>query len=255
MTGMQKPKSLAADGLRPRVGWLCRREVALIALILVVFSGGRMASAQEEKNGSLIIRYVPPVADAPKVRVQAGTRAGDDDLPSLSALAPEHVGWTTREQPVLYWAQSAPARNRIQLTLIEPTAIDPVLMFTADRDAPAGIHRLDLAEHGVKLQVGKNYQWHVALVVDPENRSKDIVASGWIRRVENPEPERAANKSAEEACRLADKGLFYDAVQVLCEIVDEKPEDKTARELRRLLLKQVDVDLDKLMKPTPGEKE
>jgi hypothetical protein len=47
--------------------------------------------------------YNPPQRGAPAGRVAGGTRGFNNDLPMLSALAPNHTGLSVHPQPTLYW--------------------------------------------------------------------------------------------------------------------------------------------------------
>ena len=60
-----------------------------------------------------------------------------------------------------------------------------------------------------------HYQWSVALILDPNERSKDIVASGFIDRVESSSEltTRLAKAGQDESAAVyADEGLWYDAL-------------------------------------------
>ena len=47
-----------------------------------------------------------------------------------------------------------------------------------------GVHRFRLSDHNVRLAVGVAYQWAVTVIPDSSRRSRDILASGTIERVE-----------------------------------------------------------------------
>jgi hypothetical protein len=85
-----------------------------------------------------------------------------------------------------------------------------------------------LADYGVTLEVGVEYQWSIALVVDPEQRSSDIVATGWIERVPAP----AATPA--DAVEAAARGLWYDAIDAASVRAERTPGD--AAELDALLV-------------------
>jgi hypothetical protein len=187
------------------------------------------------------ISYTPPKLGAPKVRVDGGTRGDDQTLPSLSVLAPDHVGLTTREQPALFWFQSTPAKVRFELTLLEENKNEPLVEVKVE-DSSSGIQRLDLAERKVKLSPDVSYEWTVALVTDPSNRSKDIIASGVIRRVQ-PSAELQAKLSKATKADLpfiyAEEGIWYDAVGALAEQIQAEPSNKALHAVRASLLSQV----------------
>src|SRR4030095_7120345 len=72
--------------------------------------------------------YNPPKRGAPAGRVGGGTRGGTQrDVFVLSVLAPDHSGFTTNEQPSLYWYISNSTSLPIELTLMDPQGIQPIL--------------------------------------------------------------------------------------------------------------------------------
>jgi hypothetical protein len=157
-------------------------------------------------------------------------------------LAPDHTGFTVQEQPTLFWYQSQPADVPFELTLLANNTVQPLLQVRLPNARAAGIQRLNLAEHNVKLLPGVEYEWVVALVVDPENRSKDVIASGWIERVE-PSPSlrsRLENAKAEDLpSAYAEEGIWLDTLTTMSALVEARPKDRALQEGRAALLQQV----------------
>jgi hypothetical protein len=159
----------------------------------------------------------------------------------LDVLAPDDVGLTTQEQPSLFWYQSKPAKAKFELTLLEENKAKPVVQVTEERSVKAGIQRVRLSEHKVKLVPGVEYQWVVALVTDPENRSSDLVASGVIKRVEASAKLKEAVGGATSAALAgvyAEAGIWYDALAALSDRIEANPGDKGLVDARRDLLRQ-----------------
>jgi hypothetical protein len=157
-------------------------------------------------------------------------------------LAPDDIGTTTQEQPSLFWFQSKPAEAKFELTLLEQKKVKPLVQVKVDRASKAGIQRLNLSDHGVKLNPGVEYQWVVALVTDPENRSTDLVASGVIKRVAPAAElkEKISQAAPGSLAHLyADAGIWYDALAALSDQIEAQPGDKTLRQTRAELLRQV----------------
>ena len=94
------------------------------------------------------------------------------------------------------------------MTLLEENKLKPVLQVKFERSSKAGIQRIKLSEHGVKLAPNVEYQWVVALVTDPDNRSSDLVASGAIKRIEPSAELRARIAGASPA---ALPGVYAEA--------------------------------------------
>lgn len=184
-------------------------------------------------RGKLI--YKPIGRGAPAGRVDAGSRGDGDEVASLYVLAPEHVGLTTHSQPTLFWFQTAPARLPFEISILKPNDPTPVLHIRRSNAASSGFQHLDLADHGVSLAPGVDYQWVVALVRDPQSRSRDIVSSGWIRHVG---PKEGLARSSDSAA-FAAEGIWYDAVTALFSQIAIHPHDAQLAADRRDLLTQV----------------
>jgi hypothetical protein len=188
------------------------------------------------------VKFRPAGTGAASVRVTGGSRGTGDDQVTLDVLAPDEIGITTQEQPSLYWFQSKPAKAKFELTLLEENKPKPIVQVVVERSTKAGIQRLKLSEHGAKLTTGVEYQWVVALIPDPDNRSKDLVASGVIKRIE-PTADLKQKVSKASAASLpgvyAEAGIWYDALTVLSDQIDAQPDNKALRQTRADLLQQV----------------
>src|SRR6266850_838809 len=190
------------------------------------------------------IVYKPPLRGAPAVRIDGGSRGNGVSLICLNVLAPDHTGLVVQEQPSLYWYQSEPAAVPLELTLIVDKKAQPVLQVKLPDAGRAGIQRLKLSDYHVTLSPGIEYEWVVALVVDPESRSKDVVASGYIQRV-NPSAgltARLANAGkAERPSIYAEEGIWYDALDAVSDLVEAQPDNASWRAEQAALLQQAGV--------------
>ena len=201
--------------------------------------------AANKPRASTVPVYVPPMRGAPVARVGGGTRGIGDDLPYVSVVTPEHTGYSSSPQPVLYWYLSEPLDTRFEFALINDDEIEPIIELASEREMQKGLNFLDLSEHGVSLKPGIIYQWSVALVGQPETRSSDIVSSGTIELVELGADQRAALAQAtgEESVMLyAREGYWYDAFTGLSRLIDAKPGNAGLLETRAALLRQVGLE-------------
>ncbi|MDR4498986.1 MAG: DUF928 domain-containing protein [Candidatus Scalindua sp.] len=186
--------------------------------------------------------YKPPKRGAPAALVGGGSRGTEAGLSPLSVIAPDHVGLTVREQPSLYWYLSKPVSSRIEFTLIDNIAIQPLLELELGTHIKPGMHRISLADYGIYLSTGKQYQWFVALVADPEHRSKDVIAGGVIEYIEPPESltTRLAQAGKAKSPHIyAESGIWYDAFSSMSDLVSNAPEDMKRRKQRASLIEQV----------------
>ncbi len=175
--------------------------------------------AKPDKLALAKIKYQPPLRGALSSeqphRRRGGARGDGVSLITLEVLAPDHTGWTGQPQPTLYWFQSAPADVPFEFSVIREGDPKPLVLVRLPDARAAGLQRLRLADHGVKLEPGVEYEWVVALVVNPESRSRDVIASGYIQY----DPASTARTDAAES---AAAGLWYDA---LSQIIDAQSDE------------------------------
>ncbi len=225
----------------------CGKYSVVLAMLLASGPGAELARAQTAPqqgatNAPAKVKFRPPTTGAPSVRVTGGSRGTGDSTITLDVLAPDEIGVTTQEQPSLFWFQSKPAEAKFELTLLQENKVKPLVQVLVERSTKAGIQRLKLSDHGAKLAPGVEYQWVVALVTDPNNRSTDLVASGVIKRVE-PDAELkekiAKASPASLAGVYAEAGIWYDALAVLADQIEAQPDNAGLRQTRADLLAQV----------------
>jgi hypothetical protein len=189
------------------------------------------------------LSYKPPLRGAPAGRVGGGTRgATERESFSLLVLAPDHVGYTTQDQPCLYWFISKPTSYAVELTVAERKAVSPLMEKVLKGPEKAGIQSICLADHGIRLKKNVQYKWFVTLVTDADHRSKDILAGGMIELLE-PSPSLAGKLKDADKGRAtyiyADEGLWYDALWSITRMIDASPGNVDLRLERAALLKQV----------------
>ena len=186
--------------------------------------------------------YKPPRRGAPRGRVGGGTRGLAKERPVLSLLVPDHTGLTVQEQPSLFWYLSSLTPYPVEVTIIDDRVIQPLLAKPLNPPAQPGVYRVRLADYGVRLLPGVEYQWFVALVVDPDRRSKDIIAGAPIERIKLADalPAKLAQVDKSETPHVyAEAGLWYDALTAISDLIDAAPDDPVLRKQRASLLKQV----------------
>src|SRR5215472_2261206 len=172
--------------------------------------------------------YKPPAAPGNiPARVSGGARSEAIDT-VLIALVPNHVALTTQAQPSLFWFQSKPAKAKFELTVVEPKKPKPLVSLTSPQADKAGIHRIKLAKYKVELQPDVPYEWSVAIVPDAENRSRDVIAKGVIKRI-NPPGDLAAHvetaDDVQRAAAYAQAGIWYDAFESISNAIEAHPDD------------------------------
>ena len=186
--------------------------------------------------------YSPPSRGAPGGRIGGGTRGGGQNVFVLSVLAPDHSAFTTSEQPSLYWFISKPTSLPVELTVMDPQGVQPILETRVPAPVKAGIQPVRLADYNVHLAPGAAYRWFVAVIPDADRRSKDILAGGAIERVDLQQDVKAKLAKASEKeipFIYAQAGLWYDALKSISDLIDAAPQDQELHNQRAALLKQV----------------
>jgi len=189
------------------------------------------------------LQYRPPVVGKPAHSVGGGTRGVRDRVPVVYVLVPDHVGQTTSAQPSLFWfIDRVPDPSaHVEFTLLADGEVDPVVETQLASPDRVGIHRIRLADLGAKLKPGKEYEWSVAIVMDPGNPSRDVVATGWIDRVERPglKARLEGGPGGDAVYVFAEEGLWYDALAQIGDDIDRAPGDTHLRDMQASLLEQV----------------
>jgi hypothetical protein len=218
--------------------------LGLLVATSTAIAGGKESSVQAGSGSEGVggFTYKPPMRGAPAARIGGGTRGIGDVTVELVALAPDHTGLTTREQPTLYWYVSRPVKSRLEVTVINDAAIDPELDQELQGPQKGGIQRLDLASTNVKLKPGVEYRWFVSAIADPDQRSNDVVASGTIERIVPDAALRQSIAGADDdtlARVYAEQGIWYDSIDTLSRMIEKDPDNAQLRAQRAALLKQV----------------
>ena len=203
---------------------------------------GKTAQVSIAANDLKIPVYKPPKRGAPAARVGGGTRGIGGEFPNIYVLAPDHIGLTAKEQPTLSWYMSKPTTIHFEFSLIDEEGIEPLLELNLDsHNLKSGIQGLNLADYGIKLKPGMQYQWSVALIPDAKKRSSDILASGMIERrgMTNSVADRLSQSNAQEDIFIyAGAGYWYDAVSELSSLIEQNPDSEVLKQQRAELLKQ-----------------
>ena len=233
--------------------------LAALAVAIPTFGGAQVkrdtppppSSESQPKAATTVAvpTYKPPLRGAPGGRVGGGTRGSGRQVFVLTVLAPDHSALTVSEQPSLYWFISSATSLPIEVTLMDLRTTQPVLETRLAAPIAPGVHRIRLADHGVRLQPGVPYRWFVTIVPDSNRRSRDILAGGAIERVEPPDglSAKLAQASKEKTPFLyAEEGVWYEALTAISDLIESAPNDAVLRKQRATLLAQVGL-------PTVGE--
>jgi hypothetical protein len=231
--------------------------LVLVSLVLLSESGLPAQTANAAPGSSTSsastpahVLYQPPSDNAGGIspdRISDGSRGGPEDAPLVEVLGPEHVAWTAEPRPLLYWYQSKASKVPVEVSVTEPRNPQPLMLLQTSGPISAGVHSFRVT---ADLKPSVYYRWSVAVVLDPENRSQDVVAYGVIKRIA-PTPELAAKlaqaPAQDKPSIYAQYGLWNDALEALSTLIKQSPENEALKQERASLLKQVglgDVHFD-----------
>ena len=206
------------------------------------FVGLAQASESGQEDIKPVI-YVPPMRGAPTRRVGGATRGAENGaVPTFAVLAPEAMGLTGRVSPTLYWYLGADTDKRFVFTLVNEQEIDPVAEFDLQRPMAKGFVPVYLAARNITLRPEVTYEWSVALVDDPTQRSNNVITSGTIKwtnmdlalakEIEALDPET-------RLARYAQNGYWYDAIELIFAALAGGKDIPKWRAYRASLLEQV----------------
>ena len=219
-------------------------------MVLLTLGIGFSPDAATDEHGEATAKssdslpvYRPPLrGTTAEGRIGGGSRGAGERAFTLSVLAPDHIGLTMGEQPTLYWFVSKTITKPLEFTLVHHQRTEPLLQLEFAPPIEPGFHAVPLMRHGVRLEPSVAYEWFVALVVDADQRSGDIVAGGEIRRVHAPADFLTRINAAAERARpgiYAQAGYWYEAVDSLSDLIGRNPLESNLKAQRAALLEQV----------------
>ncbi len=206
----------------------------------------KVAAKQKVAAKPMLFSYKVPLRGAPATRVGGGTRSAGASAMTLKVLAPIETGYTVQARPTIYWYVSETITNPVEITItgtgsLEEAAV-PLLEITLQAPIKQGIHALRLEEHEMSLKPDVEYQWFVAVVKNPDQRSDDLIAGGSIKRVAATQDVQVKLNESGQAMRAAiyaESGIWYDAIDQLSKQIVSNPANRDLHEQRAALLEQV----------------
>ncbi len=198
------------------------------------------AIAQENTNSGSATRFKvtfnPPAGDQPKTSIAGASRsigqcinqAENSNLPLAPLLPVSAQGLTVASHPTV-------------LAYLPQTSAKQVLFSWRDEnnndhyqtilpiDNQGGVISLTLPEDAPPLEVGKNYQWALAIMCDGRLQPDSPMIQGQIRRValEATLSDRLKNANLlESAAIYGEAGIWYETVATLAKLKTAQPGDQ-----------------------------
>src|SRR5215469_4182019 len=96
----------------------------------------------------------------------------------LTAMAPDHVGLTEKQSPVLYYYISHATSLPVRFILVDSRKVSPVREVVLPSSTRPGWWPIRLNDYNIVLEPDAEYRWYVSITTVPGELSKDIVAGG-----------------------------------------------------------------------------
>lgn len=224
----------------------------LLTGLFTVVAVGMTATAQAQFGS-------PPGQGKPRGTAGGGSRPGQTTClenpgsgEALVAMAPtQFVGLTSHPRPGI-WVQI-------------PQTTAKVLEFSLFTDQQAGVYQANLPisipglmqivlPSEVSLTPNKPYQWTVALVCNPNQRTEDWIAEGWIQHqpLNANLQQQLSHATLEQQIRLYTlSGFWYEALNTYLTLQQTQPENSNLASLQADLLKS--AGLPAIANPSPKQ--
>ena len=145
------------------------------------------------------------------------------------------MGETAADYPTFFWYMPKTSAEEVEFVLQENDNTVYKVQYALAKSAEGvvadpGLMSLTLPAFAnlSPLEMGKKYQWHVTLICEAKDRSRDVVTDGSIKRVA-PDPALALRiQQATPQQRVAlyrDAQLWHEAVSTLVELQRTRPDD------------------------------
>lgn len=196
-----------------------------------------------------IIFKAPEGLQAPGRRIAGGSRSPQEKNCSLgqnplTAIVPNsNIGLTTQANPTLFFYIPQTSAT-LELVLRDQ---DKEYKQTYKSSEKGGIVSIPFNK---ALEVGKEYRWSLAIVCNPEQRSKDKFVQGAIKRVKT-EPQLASKLATatpqERANLYAQAGIWQDSLASLAQSLSSNPSNAELKAEWQALLTSKSVGLNNLV--------
>lgn len=222
-----------------------------------------------------------PTDSVPTNREGAATRGGEQEClqgnKSLTALVPASgVGETAAEYPTFSWYMPQTSASAMEFVLRDAKgndiyrshyALTNFAAYPGDSAALSSLGTVNSTSQALRvdrvtasrimsltlpafanlspLEIGQEYSWTLALICDPNERSKDIIASGTIKRVTpNPTLSRRIQQATPEdrVALYANARLWYETLSSLVELRRDRPDNNDLTQAWNKLLTSVGLD-------------
>lgn len=248
------------------VAWMHPRPALAVSVILLLGTHLPAALATERQDSgsspqtgvsfNLAQIFEPPGPASPQQTTGGGRRNADScqapQNPTTTKLALDQVlvalipnnnsGLTLAERPSFLFYVPKTSAKEAEFVLDNPKRVATVKL--ALKQTP-GVYRVQLPATTPSLQVGKKYYWAFSMVCGVDGRLEDPLVKGQIQRIA---PTATLTQQLSKATPLervnlyATAGIWYEAVNGLATLRQEKPTDPKLTTAWTTLLHSVGLD-------------
>jgi hypothetical protein len=155
---------------------------------------------------------------------------GASEPTAIIALLPQsYFGTTVSDRPTILVYLPASTAKEAMFSL-KDEAGNLKYQMTLPVSETAGIVTIALPPEAPALEIGKNYQWFLALKVDGRLSPNTPYVDGWVQRIQpNAELAKALQNPdlLKRATALGAQGVWYDCVAIMATLRTAQPSSET----------------------------
>jgi hypothetical protein len=174
------------------------------------------------------LTFKPPGNAAPTQSTGGASRDGGQCLSNatqagegfISLMPTANIGLTRQDRPTF---MAYVPQNSAQKAFFSLQSQDGNYYYQASIALPdkGGVISIALPSDAPALEIGKNYQWNLAIVCGENLQPDSPSVAGWVQRVQAGGTEPAV--TLESAEQLANAGIWYDTLSTLAALRRAEP--------------------------------
>ncbi|MBI4780870.1 MAG: DUF928 domain-containing protein [Oscillatoriophycideae cyanobacterium NC_groundwater_1537_Pr4_S-0.65um_50_18] len=171
-------------------------------------------------------------------------QSGDQAVPMLAVTPQNFYGTTLAERPtILVYVPSSNAQDAV--FSLKDDVGNTIYQTIVAVPNNAGVVAVQLPEEAPALEVGKDYQWFFALMIDGTLSPSTPYVDAWIKRIQPTAELTQALQQGDAQQRadiLAEKGVWYDSAAMLTDLRMAQPTNTALTEDWHELLNSVGLE-------------
>ncbi|MBD2329150.1 DUF928 domain-containing protein [Alkalinema sp. FACHB-956] len=176
--------------------------------------------------------------------VRESTAGGSRNADAILALLPQTFSGLTISARPTFWIYLPASSAKTAIFSLQDEQGQQEYQMTLSIEGKSGVIPITLPAGSPELQVGKNYQWVLAVAMNDELTPKAPYVDGWIQRVPTP-PEMTTALTKTQGVQRAEifgrNGIWYDCLDELAQLRRDQPSNQLAQQEWQNLLAAVDL--------------